>query len=196
HAASFALLAYASAWLKFHYLAAFTAALLNNQPMGFYSPATIVKDAQRHRLKVLAVDVMKSDWNCTLEDYVARAPLSAKPPALRLGLRFVRGLREQAGQALVSVRNRAPFSSIHDLIHRVPELRRDELNTLAAIGALNFIAPRRYRDTKEINEDFSVPLGLRGQHNLHRRDALWQVERAVRHSGPLVDELPEPDTKS
>jgi len=196
HAASFALLAYASAWLKFHYLAAFTAALLNNQPMGFYSPATIVKDAQRHGLKVLAVDVMKSDWNCTLEDYVARALLSAKPPALRLGLRYVRGLREQAGQALVSVRNRAPFSSIHDLIHRVPELRRDELNTLAAIGALNFIAPRRYRDTKEINEDFSVPLGLRGQHNLHRRDALWQVERAVRHSGPLVDELPEPDTKS
>src|SRR5213082_3461963 len=67
HAASFALIAYASAYLKQHYLAAFTAALLNNQPMGFYSPATIVKDAQRHGLKVLPVDVMKSEWECTLE---------------------------------------------------------------------------------------------------------------------------------
>src|SRR5437764_4050958 len=67
HAASFALIAYASAYLKCHYLAAFTAALLNNQPMGFYSPATIVKDAQRHGLKVLPVDVMGSEWECTLE---------------------------------------------------------------------------------------------------------------------------------
>src|SRR5258706_16031313 len=67
HAASFALIAYASAYLKQHYLAAFTAALLNNQPMGFYSPATIVKDAQRHGLKVLPVDVTKSKWECTLE---------------------------------------------------------------------------------------------------------------------------------
>src|SRR6202035_5190272 len=67
HAASFALIAYASAYLKCHYLAAFTAALLNNQPMGFYSPATIVKDAQRHGLKTLSVDVMRSEWMCTLE---------------------------------------------------------------------------------------------------------------------------------
>src|SRR5437762_12491570 len=67
HAASFALIAYASAYLKCHYLAAFTAALLNNQPMGFYRPATIVKDAQRHGLKVRPVDVMRSDWPCTLE---------------------------------------------------------------------------------------------------------------------------------
>ena len=70
HAASFALIAYASAYLKCHYLAAFTAALLNNQPMGFYSPATIVKDAQRHGLKLLPVDVTKSEWNCTLETVV------------------------------------------------------------------------------------------------------------------------------
>src|SRR5262249_31445412 len=67
HAASFALLAYASAFLKCHYLGAFTAALLNNQPMGFYHPATIVKDAQRHGLKVLPIDITKSDWLCTLE---------------------------------------------------------------------------------------------------------------------------------
>src|SRR6202043_3902020 len=72
HAASFALIAYASAYLKCHYLAAFTAALLNNQPMGFYSPATIVKDAQRHGLKVLAVDVTQSEWKCTLEEPIRR----------------------------------------------------------------------------------------------------------------------------
>ena len=196
HAASFALIAYASAWLKCHYLAAFTAALLNNQPMGFYSPATIVKDAQRHGLRVLPVDVMKSDWNCTLEDYESRAPSSAKSPALRLGLRYVRGLREQAGQALVNERNGVPFSSIHDLIHRVPELRRDELNTLAAIGALNFISPRSHGVTESTTALFSsVSPRLNGE-QLHRRDALWQVERAVRHSGPLVDKLPEPDAKS
>jgi error-prone DNA polymerase len=196
HAASFALIAYASAWLKCHYLAAFTAALLNNQPMGFYSPATIVKDAQRHGLRVLPVDVMKSDWNCTLEDYESRAPSSAKSPALRLGLRYVRGLREQAGQALVNERNGVPFSSIHDLIHRVPELRRDELNTLAAIGALNFISPRSHGVTESTTALISsVSPRLNGE-QLHRRDALWQVERAVRHSGPLVDKLPEPDAKS
>src|SRR5262249_31056489 len=88
HSASFALLAYASAYLKCHYLAAFTAALLNNQPMGFYSPAILVKDAQRHGLRVLPVDVLRSEWNCTIE---------GEDRALRLGLRYVRGLREEAG---------------------------------------------------------------------------------------------------
>jgi error-prone DNA polymerase len=72
HAASFALIAYASAWLKCHYLGAFTAALLNNQPMGFYHPATLVKDAQRHGLKILPIDVTKSDWLCTLEPVASR----------------------------------------------------------------------------------------------------------------------------
>src|SRR5207342_720127 len=72
HAASFALIAYASAWLKYHYLGAFTAALLNNQPMGFYHPATLVKDAQRHGLKILPIDVTKSDWKCTLEPVASR----------------------------------------------------------------------------------------------------------------------------
>src|SRR5580698_5819914 len=185
HAASFALIAYASAYLKCHYLAAFTAALLNNQPMGFYRPATIVKDAQRHGLKVLPIDVMKSDWNCTLEhsadpvvgrssfvvgpnassapaaerqknkahgvsrgksDQNEPAPAGRQSPALRLGLRYARGLREEAGQALVRQRSLAPFASIRDLIHLVPELRKDELNTLAKIGALNSIKnpPRRH----------------------------------------------------
>jgi len=156
HAASFALIAYASAFLKCHYLAAFTAALLNNQPMGFYSPATIVKDAQRHGLKLLPIDVTKSEWNCTLEKFMNSPQrhrdtenkeisfLSVSPClrggngediALRMGLRYVRGLREEAARSLLRERMRSSFTSIHDLTRRVPELRKDELTTLAAIGA-------------------------------------------------------------
>jgi len=217
HAASFALIAYASAYLKCHYLAAFTAALLNNQPMGFYSPATIVKDAQRHGLKLLPVDVTRSEWKCTLElNYVARAPSPARGrnvhsttgemPALRMGLRYVRSLREEAAQALVRERMRAPFASIHDLTRRVPELRKDELTTLAEIGALNAVAstqlpvaskgfviptPERTRGAEESR--YSVP-GTRN--SLHRRDALWQVERAVRNPGPLLETQPEADVPS
>ncbi len=163
HAASFALIAYASAYLKCHYLAAFTAALLNNQPMGFYHPSTLVKDAQRHGLKVLPMDVMRSDWRCTLEPSTIR-----HQPSVRLGLNYARGLREPAAQALVRERSLAPFTSVQDLARRVPELRKDELTTLAEIGALNEISEKR-----------------------HRRDALWQVERVVRWAGPLLDELPE-----
>src|SRR3984957_11813727 len=129
HAASFALIAYASAYLKCHYLAAFTAALLNNQPMGFYSPATIVKDAQRHGLKVLPIDVTKSEWQCTLEHSAISTQHSASSNtgtiSLRLGLRYARGLREEAAQSLVRQRKLAPFISIRDLIHRVPALRKD-----------------------------------------------------------------------
>jgi error-prone DNA polymerase len=212
HAASFALIAYASAYLKCHYLAAFTAAMLNNQPMGFYRPATIVKDAQRHGLKVLPIDVMKSEWQCTLQESALSNQQSANAIALRLGLRYARGLREEAAQALVRQRNLAPFISIRDLVHRVPELRKDELNTLAEIGALNSIgnSPQSHRDTekthkrnkKNISPDFELPevtsvsLCLRGESVFHRRDALWQVERALRHSGPLLDELSEPDINS
>ena len=171
HAASFALIAYASAYLKCHYLAAFTAALLNNQPMGFYHPSTIIKDAQRHGLKVLPMDVTKSDWKCTLEP----SAVSSQPsPFVRLGLKYARGLREPAGQALVRERSLGVFASVQDLARRVPELRKDELNTLAEIGALNKL----------------------GNENVDRRDALWQVERAVRWSGPLLDELPEDDAQS
>jgi error-prone DNA polymerase len=219
HAASFALIAYASAYLKCHYLAAFTAALLNNQPMGFYSPATLVTDAKRHGLKILPVDVMKSDWVCTLEtvasgqwpvpsETLARGTAGGTP-ALRLGLRYVRGLREDAGQALMRERIRAPFTSIQDLARRVPELRKDELTTLAEIGALNAVAsteypvpskskpavilpPERKRGAEEYRNSV---LGTRYS-KLHRRDALWQVERAVRGSGPLLERLPEPDSPS
>ena len=98
HAASFALIAYASAFLKVRYLAAFTAALLNNWPMGFYHPATIVKDAQRHGLRVKPVDVTCSQWNCSLErDDEGQL-------TLRMGLRYVRGLQQAAAEALVSQR--------------------------------------------------------------------------------------------
>ncbi len=161
HAASFALLAYASAYLKCHYLAAFTCAMLNNQPMGFYSPAVLIKDAQRHGLRVLPVDVMESDWDCRVE---------ARPGSpLRLGLRYARGLREEAGRAIVRVR---PFSSIDDLALRVPELRKDEINRLAEIGALNSIG--------------------RPARGFHRRDALWQAQRATLPVGPLLELQEEP----
>jgi error-prone DNA polymerase len=172
HAASFALIAYASAYLKCHYLAAFTAALLNNQPMGFYHPSTIVKDAQRHGLKMLPMDVTRSDWRCTLEPSAIN-----RQPSVRLGLKYARGLREPAAQALIRERSLSPFFSVQDLARRVPELRKDELTTLAEIGALNTVASEK-------------------QNKLHRRDALWQVERAVRSSGPLLDELPEMDGES
>jgi error-prone DNA polymerase len=177
HSASFALLAYASAFLKVRYLAAFTAALLNNQPMGFYSPATIVKDAQRHGLKVRTIDVTCSEWNCTLEsanERVAGALAPAKP-ILRLGLRYVRGLQQAAGEALVAERKQRPFHSTEDLAHRVPELSRANLAMLARIGALNQISP---------------------QTQLHRRDALWQIEKAARQPGPLLRDVIEADAGS
>jgi error-prone DNA polymerase len=173
HAASFALLAYASAYLKCHYLAAFTCAMLNNQPMGFYSPAVLIKDAQRHGLRVLPVDVTESDWDCTVKaqsgadapvraaDFYARQNNSFP---LRLGLRYARGLREEAGRAIVRAR---PFSSIDDLALRVPELRKDEINRLAEIGALNSIG--------------------RAARGFHRRDALWQAQRATLPVGPLLE---------
>jgi error-prone DNA polymerase len=153
HAASFALLAYASAYLKYHYLAAFLAAMLNNQPMGFYHPATLVKDAQRHGLRVRPIDVTQSDWLCTI----------VSDKSLRIGLRYIRGLREEAGRAIEAARRESPFTSIDDLVHRVPELRKDELRELARTGALNFI------------------------NDIHRRDAMWESERARRLAGPLLD---------
>src|SRR3954447_289156 len=154
HAASFALLAYASAFLKVRYLAAFTCAMLNNQPMGFYSPAILIKDAQRHGLRVLPVDVLHSAWDCTV----------TPERHLRLGLRYAKGLREDAGRAIVRAR---PFTSVDDLASRIPELRKDEMTRLAEIGALN------------------------GLDKLHRRDALWQAQRAVLPVGPLLEPLEE-----
>ncbi|HEX3320510.1 MAG TPA: error-prone DNA polymerase [Terriglobales bacterium] len=272
HAASFALIAYASAFLKCHYLAAFTAALLNNQPMGFYHPATIVKDAQRHGLKVLPIDVTKSDWKCTLEPVVSDQSFGANPAvgpssavgnwsdcklpletrqdrvfqsamqstinpiswddigslgrreelsirssqlpiesdtnylhsttenrqsptgwALRLGLNYARGVREQAALSLVRERRLAPFESIHDLSRRIPELHKDELNTLAEIGALNSVGSGQWPVARNQADDQRPKTNCL---KFHRRDALWQVERAIRFSGPLLEDLPVPDCPS
>ena len=126
HAASFALIAYASAYLKCHYLAAFTAAILNNQPMGFYSPATLVQDAQRHGLRVMPVDVTRSEWNCAVIDR----------STIRLGLNYVRGLRKDAGIAIAGAR---PFTSMQDFVRRLPELSKEEIRNLSEIGALNVV---------------------------------------------------------
>jgi error-prone DNA polymerase len=128
---------------------------------------------------------------------------------MRLGLRYVRGLHEEAAQAIVRARQQAPFTSIHDLVHRVPELHKDELKTLAEIGALNSIKhpPQRHRDTggfarTDVDLEEVSQLATRNSQLLprnaqfHRRDALWQVERAVRYAGPMLEELPELDEKS
>jgi len=158
HAASFALIAYASAYFKVKYLAAFTCAILNNQPMGFYAPAVLVKDAQRHGLRVKPIDVQVSGWACAVE-HEANGALS-----LQMGLGYAKGMRRQAADALVEARVRAgAFGSAEDLALRVPLLNRKELTLLARIGALNSVD------------------GI-----AHRRDALWQVERAGKMEGPLL----------
>jgi error-prone DNA polymerase len=138
HASSFALLAYASAWLKVRQPAPFYAALLNNQPMGFYHPATIVKDAQRHGLVIRPVDVTRSAWACTVE-------AEAGGWVVRLGLRYVKGLRQGAGQAIVAARQARPFVSVADLAARAG-LASDEAQTLAAIGALRALGGTRRAD--------------------------------------------------
>jgi error-prone DNA polymerase len=153
HSSSFALLAYASAYLKAHHGPAFYTALLNNQPMGFYHSATVVNDARRRGVRVLPVDVMHSDWNCALERY-------HDVWAVRLGLRFVKGLRERAGHALVTARTARPFTSPDDLAARA-DLTREEMATLASIGALATLGGTR-------------------------RANLWRV--AVRDAGPLFAE--------
>lgn len=158
HAASFALIAYASAYFKVKYLAAFTCAMLNNQPMGFYTPAVLVKDAQRHGLRIKAVCIQNSDAVCTIE-HEADGSLS-----LRLGLNYVRGMKATVAAAVVEERERGgPFGTVHDLSLRVSALRRGELAQLGRIGALNKLE------------------GVQ-----HRRDALWQLEQCSRPAGPLL----------
>jgi len=168
HAASFALISYATAYLREHYPAEFAVSILNAQPMGFYSVATLVEDAKRHGVEVRPVDVEKSDWDCTLEnvtekkgtkngtvtDFEPRSvtvPL-AVPLAVRMGLRFVKGLREaRDGEAIVETRRKSPFESLESFVRRTG-LGEGPLERLAEAGAL---------------------AGLECQ----RRDALWQVAR-------------------
>jgi error-prone DNA polymerase len=158
HAISFAILAYGSAYLKTHYAPEFYSSLLNNQPMGFYSPATIVKDAKRHGLNIRPVCAMRSDWLCTiepdpLEGRVTRVPNTTVPNTrvpdpVRLGFCVVRNLREEHARHMLTQR---PFTSLEDFKART-RFTKVELRTLAEIGALNCFAP-------------------------HRRAALWQVEQ-------------------
>jgi DNA polymerase III alpha subunit len=138
HAASFALLVYVSAWLKRHEPAAFAAALINSQPMGFYAPSQLVQDARRHGVEVRPVDVDASDWDCTLESTEGGAL------ALRLGLRLVKGFPEAAALRLVEARRAAGFDSVQALATRA-RLDRRELGGLAAAGALMRLTGHRHR---------------------------------------------------
>ncbi len=180
HAASFALLAYVSAWLKHHHPAAFTAALLNSQPMGFYAPAQLLRDARLHGVIVLPVDVRISAAACTLEPRPADAPTAssqqlgqgmvtiqgAQGPALRLGLNCVRGLSGAACNAIVAARDAAPFASSRDLGERA-RLTRADMEALAAAGAL---------------------AGLEG----HRHLAFWQVAGYLPPLAAAPDAVREP----
>jgi len=224
HAASFALIAYASSYLKAHHPAAFLAGLLNAWPMGFYSPASLIQDALRHGVEVRPIDVAHSNWECTLETSVGGAetfltksatqplggggegvwrssagfvlgnsalpsfpsdaedclstdPLppasSSQSPAVRIGLRFVDGLRKDAGPAIESARAKHPFTGAADLARRA-DLRHDELLTLAELGAL-----------ASIDSGAST-----------RRQALWQVSALERDSRSLFAGTPPPPAAS
>jgi error-prone DNA polymerase len=137
HAASFALLVYSSAWLKCYEPAAFTAALLNSQPMGFYAPAQLVRDARDHGVEVRPICACASDWDCTLERR------HDGEPALRLGLRMVKSLGEEASERIVAARAAAPFASVQELALRA-SLERRELEALADAGALRALAGNRH----------------------------------------------------
>ncbi len=163
HAASFALIAYASSYLKCHHPAAFYAAMLNCYPLGFYHPATLVKDAQRHRVEVRPIDVTRSDWRCTIEQ-------AGEGLAIRLGLKYVIGLREETGMRIENQRRAAPFASIADLVRRAAPNRR-ELDTLAYAGAL-------------------------GAFGKTRREALWQASAVERDSGSLFAGVDPPPSRS
>jgi error-prone DNA polymerase len=149
HAISFAILAYGSAYLKVHRAAEFYASLLNNQPMGFYTPATIVKDAQRHAVKIKPVCVSQSDWRCTV----------VEDNTVRLGFCVVNGIRQEHADELVTQRQMQQFDSLEDFKRRVA-LSKEELRTLAELGALNCFTE-------------------------HRRAAMWNVEETL-HDDLLV----------
>ena len=136
HAASFALLVYASCWIKHHHPAEFLAAMLNSQPLGFYTPSQLVQDAKRHGVEVRAVDVMVSDWDCTLEE------TASEQPAVRLGLRLVSGLSSDVGQRLVAARGVHRFESADELA-RHAHLDQQAMRQLAAADALQSLSGHR-----------------------------------------------------
>lgn len=145
HASSFALLVYASSWQKRHYPAHFTCAILNSQPMGFYQPTSLVRDAQQHGVEVRDICILHSDWDCTLEETPKTAIPSQAPGAqraLRLGLRLVRGFGEASARRIERARNDAPFESLQDLIRRAC-LAKNEAEALAEAGALEALETGR-----------------------------------------------------
>ncbi|MFV8835318.1 error-prone DNA polymerase [Aquisalimonas sp. APHAB1-3] len=157
HAASFALLVCVSAWLKCHYPAAFTCALLNSQPMGFYAPAQLVRDAREHGVSVRPVDVTTSQWDCTLEP-------TAGDHALRLGLRMVKGLSRDGADRLIATRDTAPLGTVEDLAHRA-ELEQRDLSALANAGALEPLSGhRRNAWWQVLGVDRDHPLVARAGH--------------------------------
>jgi error-prone DNA polymerase len=159
HAASFAHIVYVSAWLKRHWPAAFTAALLNSQPMGFYAPAQLVRDAHEHGVEIRPVDVHRSDWDCTVEPD-PDAP--GTQPALRLGLRMVSGLRESSARAVLdAVRREGPFTTIESL-WRASRCGAPALRRLALADAF-------------------------GSMGLARQQALWQVRALRDEPAPVLD---------
>jgi len=143
HAISFGLLAYVSTWLKAHRAVEFFSSLLNNQPMGFYSPATLIQDARRHGLRVRAPDVMISDWRCTVED----------DRTIRLGLQQVRGVREDTAGHMLAAREERSFASMEDFQLRTT-FSRPERRALASVGALNALASHRRSALWYAEEDF------------------------------------------
>ena len=176
HAFSFALLAYASAFFIVHFRACFMAAMFNNYPLGFYSAATLVKDAQRHGLHFLPLDINRSQYEFTVEsEPLASAgglPALSEPPVVkrgfdagekrvRVGLKYVRGLRKEVAEKMVAERDSNIFTSVADLIDRVPEINKREIRALSIAGALNF------------------------EGSVHRRQALWDSELAIQPKGEL-----------
>jgi len=154
HSASFSLLVYVSSWLKRYEPAAFCAALLNSQPMGFYAPAQLVADARRHGVEVRSADVAISEWDCALEG-------AAPVPAMRLGLRMIGGLKEESVKRVVAARTQRPFAHVADLAHRA-KLDRGDLTALAAAGALASLAGHRHNAVWEVAGVEKLPPILAG----------------------------------
>lgn len=167
HAASFAKLVYVSCWLKCHEPACFFAALVNSQPMGFYSPSQLMQDARKHGVVVRAVDVTQSDWDCTLEANTGLQPSSAYPgirphqPAIRLGLRLVSGLSENTVDRILAARAQALFANVEDLCLRA-QLGTLEVNALAAADALAPLAGHRRQQVWQAAAIKPQPLLLKG----------------------------------
>jgi error-prone DNA polymerase len=221
HAASFALLAYASAFLKVHFPSAFYTALLNNQPMGFYHPATLVKDAQRRGVRFSAVDVQHSDWNCRVD----------ADGSVRLGLRYVSGLREEIGRAIeragtrAGIGDRGGMSSATGITRTCPKCGCDDESMIETVKTNSYFcnncafdwrasdstnqlklpvdAPLRFKSVDDLvnrtgihGEELQTlaDIGAFASFGYERREALWQVEKAVRPTGELFKDAESDQT--